>query len=292
MQHPYRLDPKPLGRGGQAEVFRATNRRNPLSEVALKRLTGFSEASRQRFRREIEIQRELSSFYVMPIIDASDDFTWYTMPLATQYFSEFRDRSDNEIAEALLHVARGLSVAHSKGIVHRDVKPANILKVGDDKGSRWVIADFGLTRRDLEDLSMQITTTGQFVGTAAYAAPEMWQDSHRALEPADVCSLGRVAAWATSTGNIIPMRPVTSDREGWREFVGLLTAETPETRPNIEWVVHQLEHRLIESLPGHEVDPSYRLLDPASQLRCVRCKRVFDQDKSDCPYCRQAPIDY
>ena len=80
----YRLEPKPLGRGGQAEVFRAENRLTG-DVVALKRRLGGSAVAVDRLRREIDVQANLQHQNVMPVLDFdADDFEWFTMPLAIE----------------------------------------------------------------------------------------------------------------------------------------------------------------------------------------------------------------
>ncbi len=88
--------------------------------------------------------------------------------------------------EVALGVARGLAAVHAAGLVHRDVKPSNIL-IPETGGAR--LTDFGLARAAAGE-SLALTRTGDIVGSPHYMAPEQWRDPRRAAAPADVYGLG------------------------------------------------------------------------------------------------------
>jgi eukaryotic-like serine/threonine-protein kinase len=94
-------------------------------------------------------------------------------------------------------ISLGLGYAHEQGFVHRDVTPRNILAFpAETPGSRtWVIGDWGLVKRVPGETTDRLTNTGEGLGTEGFAAPESWDDAHKADPRADVYSLGRVAAW-------------------------------------------------------------------------------------------------
>lgn len=77
------MDPQPLGIGGQAEVFRARDKRTD-EIVALKRVLNRYDETIARMKREIDVQTSISHPNVMPILDHSTSYVWYTMPLAAQ----------------------------------------------------------------------------------------------------------------------------------------------------------------------------------------------------------------
>ena len=118
-------------------------------------------------------------------------------------------------------VAAGLEFAHATGHPHRDVKPHNVIEVEEGGGKRWVVADWGLTRRPLGETATPLTKTGQMVGTDGFAPPEAYRDGHLYGEPGDVFALGQVIAWAcgvTPVPNVVGSAP-----EPWRELVEGMT---------------------------------------------------------------------
>ncbi|MEU4229139.1 serine/threonine-protein kinase [Nonomuraea sp. NPDC026600] len=229
----YALDPKPLGRGGFAEVFRATRRTDGL-EVALKRPRRVSGAV-DRLRREIEVQRGLAHPNIMPIWDADPGGSWFTMPIAEGNLEALRDDLDeDDLSSILLHVADALEVAHSDRLIHRDISPGNILALpsSGNRGRRWVVADWGLVRRPAKGSSTPLTRVGQGMGTEGFAAPEIWQDATQATEAADVYSLGRVAAWfltRTRPRADVMLLP-DGDHQHWRSFIRACTESDLDRR--------------------------------------------------------------
>lgn len=173
-----------LGAGGMGEVYLAQHPRLPRHD-ALKilpaRLTADHEY-RQRFSREADVAAGLSHPNIVGIHDRGefDGQLWLSMEyvqgtdvarlLGTRYRSGMPPRQVLEIVTA---VADALDYAHSRGLLHRDVKPANILL--DDSGARRRVklADFGIARQ-LGDIS-GLTATNMMVGTTAYSAPEQLQ---------------------------------------------------------------------------------------------------------------------
>src|SRR5688572_25770632 len=171
----------PLGAGGMATVYRANDER--LSrEVALKILLpnlASDPVVAERFEREARTLAAAAHPGVVSIfdVDAGDPKTgrepFFVMELCPG--GSLADRlvdgqrlTPDELIPTLVSVADGLADLHARGVVHRDVKPSNILFASD----RAKLADFGLARSDdgaLDDL----TTPGTAVGTMAYLAPEV-----------------------------------------------------------------------------------------------------------------------
>jgi serine/threonine protein kinase len=245
----YRLEAKPLGRGGQAEVFRADSRRTG-DIVALKRRISTSAVAIDRMRREIDVQSKLQHHNVMPIVDFdTDDFSWFTMPVATESLgARTLPLAVDELKRVLLDVATGLQAAHSSGLVHRDVKPHNVLRLNDQHGERWVIADWGVVRRPIGETTAHHTRAGDTIGTDGFAPPESYVDSHEATAAWDVYSLGRVAAWGSS--GIVPTPNVDlAAPEPWRRFVRVLTDNDVNRRPqDMSRVIELLQ--LVDTVPA------------------------------------------
>lgn len=217
----YRLPPRPFASGGQAEVFEAVRKVDQRIFV-LKRALG--ERASQRMRREIEVQRSLSSPHVMPIVDwDSEKFRWYVMPKGARPMSSLDlPIAEGELVSILLAVLAALDEAHSAGHPHRDVKPGNIIEVPDDEGTtRWVLADWGLTRRPLGETTEKLTHSGHLLGTEGFAAPEAYTRPHELGPAADIFSLGQVISWALG-GIPIPNQSAVAP-EPWTELVAKMT---------------------------------------------------------------------
>lgn len=163
-----------LGRGGIGEVHRAYDTVQDRY-VALKRLSPTAgEYLRARFRREAEIMAELADPHVVPIHDIGEingrpyldmrlvEGTDLARLLAVEPLDPGR------ATRILIDVAKALDAAHSKGVLHRDVKPANILVDADDVA---YLTDFGIARRLDPDIT-RMTEEGLYVGTPDYMAPE------------------------------------------------------------------------------------------------------------------------
>lgn len=174
-----------LGGGAMARVFRARDTalsRDVVVKVLAPELAG--EVSVERFRREIVTAAGLVHPQVCPVLAAGDaeGMPWYTMPyvagesLAHQLARDARVPRERAI-DILRDVARALAAAHAQGIVHRDIKPGNVLLAGDAA----VVTDFGLAKAiDLSRTAGDVRTThgtaltraGMAMGTPAYMAPE------------------------------------------------------------------------------------------------------------------------
>ncbi len=165
-----------IGRGGMGVVFKAyegTLNRFVAIKMLLPHLAA-SGAARKRFAREGQAAAAVIDDNVMPIYSVAE---WQGVPyLVTQYSrgatleKRIRDQGPLELKEILrigMQTARGLAAAHAQGLVHRDVKPSNILL--DGTVERALLTDFGLARA-VDDAS--ITRTGIIAGTPQYMSPE------------------------------------------------------------------------------------------------------------------------
>ena len=189
----YRIEEQ-IGRGGMGIVYRAYDLRLKRT-VALKLVTpelALDERFRERFARETELAISLEHPNVVPIHDAGDvaGRLYLAMRLVTGTDLRKLLRAENTLdpSRALAicrQVANALDAAHAKGLVHRDVKPSNILL---DEAEHVYLADFGLTRR--VDEKGARAGEGRSVGTPAYLAPEQLEGPVDGR--ADVYSLGCV----------------------------------------------------------------------------------------------------
>jgi len=170
---------EPIGAGAAATVYSGEDRRHHR-RVAIKVLNAGTEMawSGERFRREIELAAHLTHPHIAPLYDSGEVGTihYYIMPLATG--RTLRERlqqgplAPSEAVRLTIEVADALRYAHDKGIIHRDIKPGNILL----EGSHAMVADFGLadvsSPRRIALAGSRFTTPGSFVGTLEYTAPE------------------------------------------------------------------------------------------------------------------------
>jgi len=185
-----------LGRGAMGVVFRA-KQRSLNRDVALKVILSAALASpqdRQRFRVEAEAAAHLEHPNIVPIFEVGrwEDHDFYSMALyrggtlAAQIAT--RDFSPREAVELMLIVTRAVHAAHERGVIHRDLKPDNILL--DEQGTPYV-GDFGLAC--WLDNESNLTLSGQIMGTPQYMAPEL-TDGERieASTQADIYALGAI----------------------------------------------------------------------------------------------------
>ncbi len=203
----YRLD-RILGQGGMGIVFAATDTRLNRT-VALKVITGAlaeSEEFRQRFQHEAAALAQLDSPHVIAIYDHDEiDGTPY---IATQFvdgadlWTLLDERGAMPARTALTlaaQIARGLDDAHRRGVIHRDVKPGNVLLRGaDTRDVHAYLCDFGIARAD--GISGPApTATGMVAGTWSYLAPER-ATGEPATAASDLYALGCVL-WTCLTGS-------------------------------------------------------------------------------------------
>ena len=193
-----------VGTGGMSSVYRA---RDKLLErhVALKILHdtyGADEETVERFRREARAVAQLSHPNIVTVIDRGEDdgrqFIVFEYVAGENLKEVVRREGPLAVRRALeltLEVARGLAFAHHQGLVHRDVKPQNVLMNGD---GRPKVTDFGIARS--LDVEHGMTQTGTVLGTSNYIAPE--QASGEPVDAyTDVYSLG-VVLFELLTGDV------------------------------------------------------------------------------------------
>jgi hypothetical protein len=203
LQRRYAIE-RELGRGGMGDVYLATDLRHQR-RVAIKVLPPDLAAAMgpDRFRREIEILAGLSHPHILPLHDsgAVAGILYYVMPFVEGESLRERLRRGGQLpVEDALKITReiadALGYAHSRGVVHRDVKPENILLSGDHA----LLADFGIAKPRPSTaspspnvpVSPSLTDTGLPIGSSRYMSPEQASGSQDIDARSDVYSLGCV----------------------------------------------------------------------------------------------------
>jgi serine/threonine-protein kinase len=186
-----------LGRGGMATVFLAQDAKHGRP-VALKVLHQDLATSLgpERFRREITLAAKLQHPHILTVLDSGetpDGLLWFTMPYVEG--ESLRDRLNRErqlpVPEALRlarEAALALDYAHRHGVIHRDVKPENILLID----GQAMVADFGIARALAPAAGQTLTETGVALGTPAYMSPEQASGERTLDARTDIYSLGAV----------------------------------------------------------------------------------------------------
>jgi serine/threonine protein kinase len=255
-----------IGRGGMADVHRATDRL--LSrEVAVKvlRETTETESDRERFTTEARTLAGLNHPGLVTVLDAgiAAERPYLVMELvegpSLSRACAGGPLDPDRVAEIGAEVADALASAHAQQVVHRDVKPGNVL-LGSD--GRVRLADFGIAR--LIGDTVRHTQTGHAIGTPAYLSPEQIHGDE--VTPAvDIYSLGLVLIEALSGERPFPgtpaesalarlnrppdVPPSLSDR--WQTLLRAMTALEPADRPDAGEVAAALR-----ALPAADADPT------------------------------------
>lgn len=185
-----------LGSGGMAVVYLANDLRHNR-KVAIKVLRPDVSASlgAKRFLREIEIEARLAHPHIVPLYDSgrAAGYLCYVMPyIEGETLRERLNREGqlpiDEVRRIATEVGDALDYAHACGVIHRDIKPGNILLTGDHA----LVADFGLARALEESGGEKLTKTGIVVGTPVYSSPEQAAGDGHVDGRADLYSLATI----------------------------------------------------------------------------------------------------
>ena len=217
----YRIE-REVGRGGVATVFLARDLRHDRT-VALKVLDPEFSAgvSANRFLRETRIAARLMHPHIIPLFDSgeADGWLYYVMPYVAG--GSLRERLERErrlpVDDALRiagDVAGALDYAHRSGVVHRDVKPDNVLL----HEGEVLVTDFGIARAYEDTLETHLTRTGIAIGTPAYMSPEQVTGERDVDGRSDIYSLG-CTLYEMLTGEA-PFRGRTPQAVMARRFAG------------------------------------------------------------------------
>jgi serine/threonine-protein kinase len=215
-----------LGQGGMATVYLAQDLRHERL-VALKVLRPELAASlgAERFLREIKLAAQLQHPHILPLHDSGESagFLWYVMPYVEGESLRARVAREGELPvhdalKILIEATDALAYAHGRGIVHRDIKPDNVML----SGRHALVTDFGVAKAVSEATGrQQLTTAGVALGTPAYMAPEQATADPGIDHRADIYALGVLGY------ELIAGRPPFSGRTSQEVLAAQVTQPPP-----------------------------------------------------------------
>lgn len=257
----YRIE-RELGAGGMATVYLARDlRHGRLVAIKLLRTDLAETLGPDRFTREIEIAAGLTHPHILPLHDSGSEggLLYYVMPFVQG--ESLRDRLETEgtlpvpeAARIFREIVDALGAAHAHGVIHRDVKPGNILL----SGGHALVADFGVAKALSEAAgARKVTSVGVALGTPEYMAPEQAGADPATDHRADLFAAG-VIAYEMLTG-VSPFRAPTTPAV----FAALMTKTPEHPRRVREAVPEPLGDIVLWCL---EKDPAARPQDAAQLL--------------------------
>src|SRR5688572_3292201 len=196
LSHAYEIERELTG-AGMSRVFVATDRalgRKVVIKVLPPELT--AGVNRERFRREVQVAAQLQHPHIVTLISAGEDgdIVYYTMPFiegeSLRVALEKGPLSVRDVVRILHDVVDALAYAHARGVIHRDIKPGNILKLG----AHALVTDFGVAKAlNAAMPTSGITSSGMAIGTPAYMAPEQLAGDPAADHRIDIYAVGLLA---------------------------------------------------------------------------------------------------
>jgi serine/threonine-protein kinase len=306
----YELDCE-IGRGGMGIVYRARDKRLKR-QVAIKLLPpelAFRSEIKSRFLREAETAAQLSHPNIVPIytVDEQEQLVFFVMAYINgdNLAKRLHERgvlTTDETRRVLREVADALAYAHDRGVVHRDIKPDNILL--DASSGRPMVTDFGIARAMDSQGDSRLTATGMAIGTPAYMSPEQAAGEREIDGRSDLYSLG-ILGYQMLTGEPpfvaastpamlvkhiserpIPLEQRRSDvpTDLARSIMTLLEKEPANRFPSASALVTALDTReapaprpSTATTPPRTSTPTARVPDPAGDYARALEKDIVDR---------------
>jgi serine/threonine-protein kinase len=306
----YELDCE-IGRGGMGIVYRARDKRLKR-QVAIKLLPpelAFRSEIKSRFLREAETAAQLSHPNIVPIytVDEQEQLVFFVMAYVAgdNLAKRLHERgvlTIDETRRILRDVADALAYAHERGVVHRDIKPDNILL--DASSGRPMVTDFGIARAMDSQGDSRLTATGMAIGTPAYMSPEQAAGEREIDGRSDLYSLG-ILGYQMLTGEPpfvaastpamlvkhiserpIPLEQRRSDvpTDLARSIMTLLEKEPANRFPSASALVTALDTReapaprpSTATTPPRTSTPTARVPDPAGDYARALEKDIVDR---------------
>jgi formylglycine-generating enzyme required for sulfatase activity/tRNA A-37 threonylcarbamoyl transferase component Bud32 len=259
-----------VGSGGMGAVYRAEHR-TMRRIVALKVIKGhrLSNAdSVQRFTREVQASARLEHPNIVTAFDAGEASGTHYLVMQ---FVEGRTLADvvkehgpqpvGRVLDWILQAARGLGFAHGQGVIHRDIKPGNLIV--DSRGIVKIL-DLGLARLDTLDAHADpITSTGQIIGTIDFIAPEQATDTRLADARSDVYSLG-ATLWYLLAG-----RPLFDGETALGKIMAHMQTPAPAlntVRSDVRREVEAVFQRMVAKRPADRFQSMQELIAALESL--------------------------
>ena len=290
-----------LGEGGMGKVYRGRNTRLNQS-VAIKelstKLTNNTQAVR-RFQREIRLSARASHPNLVTALDAEEhEGRLYLVMeyVAGQDLSRYvKDNGPLSVAEAVETVcqaAEGLRAAHDLGILHRDIKPGNLMRTGSGQVK---VLDLGLASchdstepgREGDRTSLQLTGTGMFLGTPDYMSPEQATDGRLADARSDLYSLG-----CTLYALLVGQAPY-HDQSGVQKLMAHSSLPIPSlesVRPDVPPGLVKVYQRLMAKAPGDRYASCGELLEDLRRLQALGLSAKPGRPKAGRPSRTATPV--
>jgi eukaryotic-like serine/threonine-protein kinase len=263
----YRIE-RELGQGGMATVFLADDLKHDR-KVAIKVLRPELAAAlgAERFTREIRIAARLQHPHILPLLDSgqAEGFLYYVMPYVEG--QSLRDRLArqgelpvHEAVRILVEIADALAFAHAQGVVHRDIKPDNVML----SGRHALVMDFGVAKALSEATGRQtLTTAGVALGTPSYMAPEQATADPNLDHRVDIYAVG-VVAYELLTGRT-PFAGLTP-----QQVLAAHVTETPAPmtryRPSLSPALQAVVMKCLAKHPADRWQSAHELLGQLEPL--------------------------
>jgi len=249
-----------LAGGGMSRVFVATDvalGRKVVVKVLPPELS--AGVNHERFRREIQIAAQLSHPHIVPLLSAGEEGTiiWYTMPFISGVsVREAIARGDRfsvrDVVRTMHEVAEGLDYAHGLGVIHRDIKPGNVLLMG----SHALVTDFGVSKAISASMPHSgYTSAGMAIGTPAYMAPEQIAADPAADHRMDLYALG-LLGYEMLTG-VVPFK----EKSPQQTMAAQLTREPApvesmrnDVPPALALLIRKLLNKVPDDRPARAAD--------------------------------------
>jgi hypothetical protein len=284
-----------IGRGGMGVVYRARDERLQR-RVAIKVLPpelAFQQDIRERFTREAQTAAKLSHPHIVPIHSVGEDngLVYFVMGYVDgeSVAARIRRRGQLPVEEArriMKETADALSAAHAFSVIHRDIKPDNILLEGTR--GRVMVTDFGIAKALSSTSGATLTGIGVAIGTPAFMSPEQAAGERDIDGRSDLYSLG-IVTYQMLTGDLpfnapsvagILMKQITEPAPDLRrkrpdipEDLALAVARCLEKDPQNRWPTADALRRALESRTSSGYEPTGVQRDAAERMRTERARR-------------------